>query len=110
MHLALWPAAPAVWHSPDKLDAELVQRAVKTIVRHIEAERADLAARGLEEQFDAEHQGGARGKMSVKIDSGSYTPQRFLYAEVASRERWAEQGRCAYWDSNCRTPSPPAEG
>jgi hypothetical protein len=52
--LALWPAAPAVWHSPNKLNAELVQRAVATIVRRIEAERADLAARGLEEQFDAE--------------------------------------------------------
>ena len=52
--LALWPAAPAVWHSADKLNAELVQRAVATIVLRIEAERADLAARGLEEQFDAE--------------------------------------------------------
>ena len=51
---ALWPAAPAVWHSTDKLNAELVQRAVATIVLRIEAERADLAARGLEEQFDAE--------------------------------------------------------
>ena len=51
---ALWPAAPAVWHSPNKLNAELVQRAVATIVRRIEAERAELAARGLEEQFDAE--------------------------------------------------------
>jgi len=31
-----------------------VQRAVATIVLRIEAERAALAARGLEEQFDAE--------------------------------------------------------
>ena len=58
VQLALWPAAPAmvqpVWHSPNKLNAELVQRAVATIVRRIEAERAELAARGLEEQFDAE--------------------------------------------------------
>ena len=42
VQLALWPAAPAVWHSTpavwhstDKLNAELVQRAVATIVHRL---------------------------------------------------------------------------
>jgi Protein of unknown function (DUF3102) len=105
---ALWPAAPAVWHSAapavwhstDKLNAELVQRAVATIVLRIEAERADLAARGLEEQFDAELKAVLAAKSTAVLirHSGSYTPK------WPSRERWAEQRRCAYWDSNCPHP------
>ena len=48
MQPSLCPAAPAVWHSTDKLNAELVQRAVATIVHRL-AVRAGVPRRGWSE-------------------------------------------------------------
>jgi hypothetical protein len=45
---------PKPVHSLADLNAERVQRAVKSILAHIDHERAELAAAGLHQQFDAE--------------------------------------------------------